>query len=117
MEAVFEALTELLLAVVAFLVAWIAKEVREWIAENKSNKALTNIREGIEANKAIVSIAVQSVEQMFTESNGPVKFEKAKDAAIKMLNEVGLTVNEAEVDNLIEQSVAELKKTNAYFYE
>lgn len=112
-----EALSDLLLTVIAFLIAWIAKEIREWIAKNKDSKELNNVIKTLSANKSIVQIAVSSIEQMYQELNGPEKFEKAKDEAIKMLNEAGLPVNEAEVDNLIEQSVAELKKTNAYFYE
>ena len=117
MEAVLEALTDLLLTIVGFVLVWLSKEVREWIAENKNLKSVQHIHETLKANEAVIRIAVNSVEQMYKEAKGPIKFEKAKDEAIKMLNEVGLPVNEAEIDNLIEQTVSEVKKTNAYFFE
>lgn len=108
MDALMEALKDLILAGLTLAVTFAANAVRAWFEENKNNKKLQSINETIFANKEIVALAVDFAEQAFKGLNGPEKLEKAKDYAISVLQEKGLPVNEAEVDMLLEAAVKKM---------
>lgn len=93
-EALFSALATILVAVIGYVAQKVAAYLKEkGIAEQLSTKSY------------LVDIAVNAVEQMWLNEDGAAKFEKAKDEAIKLLNDNGLFVEEHELDALIESSV------------
>ena len=108
MEAVMDALKDLLLAGLSVVLMLATKAVKEWFEENKNNKTLQSVNEILNANEAIVKIAVAAVEQTYKELNGKDKLEAAKDKAIRILNEKGLPFSESEIDALIHKTVKEM---------
>ena len=66
------------------------------------------MNEILNANEAIVKIAVAAVEQTYKELHGKDKLEAAKDKAIRILNEKGLPFSESEIDALIHKTVKEM---------
>ena len=108
MEAVMDALKDLLLAGLSVVLMLATKAVKEWFEENKNNKTLQSINEILNANETIVKIAVAAVEQTYKELHGNDKLEAAKHKAIRMLNEKGLPFSEAEIDALIHKTVKEM---------
>ena len=57
MEAVMDALKDLLLAGLSVVLMLATKAVKEWFEENKNNKTLQSVNEILNANEAIVKIA------------------------------------------------------------
>lgn len=108
MEAVMDALKDLLLAGLSVVLMLATKAVKEWFEENKNNKTLQSVNEILNANEAIVKIAVAAVEQTYKELHGNDKLEAAKHKAIRMLNEKGLPFSESEIDALIHKTVKEM---------
>ena len=68
------------------------------------------IKTGIEIDEKQAREAVEWAEQVYKDSGGEVKFEKAKDRLILIMNERGIPVSEKVIDTLIEQAVFGLKK-------
>lgn len=116
MDAIMEALKDLIFSALALLITLLANNIREWMKENRDNKTLQNITSRLAANKEIVAVAVHFAEQAYRDLDGPEKLERAKDRAIAMLQEKGLPVNENEVDMLIEAIILQMneekKKSN-----
>ena len=108
MEALMEALKDLILAALTLAITFAANAIRTWFEENKENKKLQSINEALTANEKVVSIAVAAIEQTVTHLHGDEKAEAAKDKVIAILNEKGLPVSEAEIDALIQKSVKEM---------
>ena len=57
--------------------------------------------------REVVRTAVQAVEQLYRDLDGPAKLEKALKAAAEMLQAEGITVTELELRMLIEATVGE----------
>lgn len=108
MEALMEALKDLIMAVLSIAITFAANAIRVWFKENKENKKLQSINEMLIANEKVVAIAVAAVEQTVAHLHGYEKAEAAKDKVIAILNEKGLPVSEVEIDALIEKSVKEM---------
>lgn len=68
------------------------------------------IKTGIEIDEKLASEAVEWAEQVFKDSKGQEKFEKAKDRLVLLMNERGVPVSEEVIDTLIEKAVLGLKK-------
>jgi len=64
----------------------------------------------LDAHKELANIVVNAVEQGYKSLNGAEKFDLAKDELIKIANERGVKISEADVDHLIESAVKEMKK-------
>lgn len=108
MEAIMEALKDLILAVLSIAITFAANAIRVWFEENKENKKLQSLNETLKANEKLVGIVVAAVEQSLTYVHGPQKAEVAKTKVISILNEKGLPVSETEIDALIEKAVKEM---------
>lgn len=67
------------------------------------------VREVLKNKKDIIDASVQFAQQVYFLEDGPFKFEKAKEEAIKMLNENGVPFNTDDLDSLIEASVRGFK--------
>lgn len=63
------------------------------------------IMEKLNKKQYLVDIAVNAAEQIYQNENGAVKLANARKEAIKLLNDNGLNITEAELQNLIEASV------------
>lgn len=68
------------------------------------------IKTGIEIDEKQAREAVEWAEQVYKDSGGEVKFEKAKNRLILIMNERGVPVSEKVIDTLIEQAVFGLRK-------
>lgn len=68
------------------------------------------VKTGIEIDEKQAREAVEWAEQVYKDSGGEVKFEKAKDRLVLIMNERGVPVSEKVIDTLIEQAVYGLKK-------
>lgn len=55
--------------------------------------------------KYLIDIAVNAVEQIWQNKNGPVKLQKAKNEAVWLLRENGIAITDTELDTFIESSV------------
>ena len=108
MEAVMDALKDLLLAGLSVVLMLATKAIKEWFEENKNNKTLQSVNEILNANEAIVKIAVAAVVQTYKELHGNDKLRAGKDKAIRILNEKGLPFSESEIDALIHKTVKEM---------
>lgn len=108
MDALMDALKDLILAGLTLAITFAANAIRAWFEENKNNKKLQSINEALTANEKVVSIAVAAIEQTVTHLHGDEKLEAAKDRVIAILNEKGLPISEAEVDALIHKAVKEM---------
>lgn len=64
----------------------------------------------LKANEAIIRMVVKAVQESSVGESGANKFKKAKSMAIDMLKSRGLSVNEVEIEFLIDSVVKELKK-------
>lgn len=65
----------------------------------------------LEANKELVKIAVEAVEQTYKTLHGEEKFNMAKMEIIKLMQEKKINISEKEIDLLIESMVKEMKDT------
>lgn len=63
------------------------------------------ITEKLNKKQYLVDIAVNAAEQIYQNEDGAVKLANARKEAIKLLNDNGLKITEAELQNLIEASV------------
>lgn len=61
--------------------------------------------------KAVVDTCVNAVEQLYKALDGVARLEKAKEAALEMLQEKGVPITELELNMLIEAAVLPLKHT------
>ena len=82
---------------------WVGKKVNAFLEKNEMYDAL-------KANQLIVKASVEYAEQVFNSLEGYEKFEMAKQKALEIFNERGITIGENELDALIEQSVIQFKE-------
>lgn len=93
-NAIVSALGTVLVA----LIGYVARKVANYLKEKGITKQLEN-------KEYLVSWAVQGIEQIYQNEDGPEKFKMAKQEAIKLLNNNGLEVTETELELLIETMV------------
>lgn len=94
MNAIVSALGTVLVALIGYLAQRIANYLKEkGITEKLSNK------------QYLVDIAVNAIEQIYINEDGPEKFQAAKDEAVRLFHENGIPINHEELDVLIEASV------------
>lgn len=63
-----------------------------------------------DTKKEIAMLTVRYVEQVFKTLHGTEKLDKAKSAFVKMLNEKGIKVSEAEINMLLEAAVHKMNE-------
>jgi LL-H family phage holin len=93
-NAILSALGTILVA----LIGYVARKVAEYLKEK-------GITEKLSTKQYLADIAVNAVEQIYINEDGPEKFAKAKSEAVKLFNENGISINLEELDVLIEASV------------
>lgn len=67
-------------------------------------KSLLNTDE----KRRVAKTTVRYIEQVYKDIHGAEKLEKAKEAAISMLNEKGINITDLEITALIEEAVKEM---------
>ena len=106
-EEILAILTPTILTILGTILTGIAtivgRKVRQLVKQ-------IEIKTGIEIDEKQAREAVEWAEQVYKDSGGEVKFEKAKDRLILIMNERGIPVSEKVIDTLIEQAVFGLKK-------
>ena len=91
--------------VVAIISAIIIPKIRVWVNNNLTVKQIDII-------KIIVQSAVQAAEQIYINSDksGSSKKKYVMEYAKNKLAEIGLTIDEKEIEVYLEQAVLELKE-------
>ena len=92
--------------VVAIISAIIIPKIRVWVNNNLTVKQIDII-------KIIVQSAVQAAEQIYAKSEkaGSSKKKYVLEYAKSKLAEIGLTINDKELEVYLEQAVLELKES------
>ena len=92
--------------VVAIISAIIIPKIRVWVNNNLTVKQIDII-------KIIVQSAVQAAEQIYAQSEkaGSSKKRYVMEYAKNKLAEIGLTINDKELEVYLEQAVLELKES------
>ena len=92
--------------VVAIISAIIIPKIRVWVNNNLTVKQIDII-------KIIVQSAVQAAEQIYAQSEkaGSSKKKYVMEYAKNKLAEIGLTIDEKEIEVYLEQAVLELKES------
>lgn len=103
LQAVTPALLTLLVAIIGYL-ANIAGTQAKRVADKYA------IKTKLDANRTIVDLSVKYVQQVFKEADGATKYNEAKNKALEIMSEKGIKVTDAELNMLIEASVANFKK-------
>ena len=102
-QAITPALLALLVAVIGYLAKIAGTQVQR-VADKYAIKAK------LEANKTIVDLSVKYVQQVFKDADGETKYNEAKNKALEILSEKGIKITDAELNMLIEASVAYFKQ-------
>ena len=93
-NAIVSALGTVLVALVGYVAQRLASYLKtKGITEKLANK------------QYLVDIAVNAVEQIYYHENGGRKFDLAKEEAMKLLNQNGVTITDEELESFIEASV------------
>jgi len=104
MEAIQTELINLLFTVITVLIGMIGARLTGYLKKK-------GVLQQIENNKELVRIVVDAVEQSYQFFDGAEKFEMAKQNALTLLNEKGITITENELELLIESAVIEAKRS------
>lgn len=101
MEMIQEGILELAMLLIVALIGYVTRKVTKFL----DDKGLVA---KLEANKELVKVAVNAVEQTYKHLGGSEKLNVAKMEVVKMMNERKIKISEKEIDNLIESAVKEM---------
>ncbi|MDN6113496.1 MAG: phage holin family protein [Tetragenococcus halophilus] len=107
MNELLQAITPILLALLVGIIGYLAK-IAGIQAQRVADKYA--IKAKLDANKTIVNLAVKYVQQVFNEADNKTKYNEAKNKALEILSEKGIKITDAELNMLIEASVANFKQ-------
>ncbi len=107
MNELLQAITPILLASLVAIVGYLAKIAGIQVQRVADKYA---IKAKLDANKTIVDLAVKYVQQVFNEADNKTKYNEAKNKALEILSEKGIKITDAELNMLIEASVANFKQ-------
>ena len=107
MNELVQAITPILLALLVAIVGYLAKIAGIQVQRVADKYA---IKAKLDANKTIVDLAVKYVQQVFNEADNKTKYNEAKNKALEILSEKGIKITDAELNMLIEASVANFKQ-------
>lgn len=103
MQGLQEAIMQLAVVIITGLVSVLTAKATAYFREK-------GLLAKLDAKKKSVDIAVNAVEQIYYEEEGPERYKQAKVRAIDLLNKQGITITEQELDTLIEAAVAGMKQ-------
>lgn len=107
MNELLQAITPILLALLVGIIGYLAKIAGIQVQRVADKYA---IKAKLDANKTIVDLAVKYVQQVFNEADNKTKYNEAKNKALEILSEKGIKITDAELNMLIEASVANFKQ-------
>ena len=102
MNEVMEAIMPYLISILTVILGAVALRAGKFV-DGLMDKY--NIYDKIKANQVIVKASVEYVEQVFKGLDGEEKFRLAKENALGILADRGITISDVELDALIEQAV------------
>lgn len=91
---------EIITTIVTAIAGWLAVVIKKLATKYLNDKT----------KQEIAKIVVSGVEQCYQALDGPVKLEKAIEAASEMLTEKGIKVTEVELRMLLESALGEFNK-------
>lgn len=94
-------LINLLLVVITTLVGIITQKATAYLKQK-------GVLAKLEANKELVKIVVNAVEQTYSHLGGEEKLNMAKVELVRMMNDKKIRISEKEIDVLIESIVREM---------
>ena len=99
-------LESLITLIVTIFSVFVIPKLHIWISNNLSEKQ-------IEIAKVVISSCVQAAEQIYinSEKAGSSKKKYVMEYAKNKLAEIGLTIDEKEIEVYLEQAVLELKES------
>lgn len=103
MQGLQEAVMQLAVVIITGLVSVLTAKVTAYFREK-------GLLAKLDAKKKSVDIAVNAVEQIYYEEEGPERYKQARTRAIDLLNKQGITITEQELDTLIEAAVSGMKQ-------
>lgn len=102
MEALQEALLNLLIVVVGLATAFIGQKGHAYLKRK-------GVLAQLESKKNYVDIVVAAVQQVYAEANGDAKLQEAKAQLVDLFNKNGIKFTEDELNLLIESAVKGMK--------
>lgn len=106
MEDLIQLIMPSVIAIVTTVIGYVAFRVGK-VVDNAMEKY--SIYDTLKANQVIVKASVEYVEQVFNAKDGAEKFEIAKNRALDIMNDKGISISEVELNALIEQAVFQFK--------
>lgn len=103
MQGLQEAVMQLAVVIITGLVSVLTAKATVYFKEK-------GLLAKLDAKKKSVDIAVNAVEQIYYEEEGPERYKQARTRAIDLLNKQGITITEQELDTLIEAAVSGMKQ-------
>ncbi|MDT2844649.1 phage holin, LLH family [Vagococcus lutrae] len=103
MQGLQEAVMQLAVVIITGLVSVLTAKATAYFKEK-------GLLAKLDAKKKSVDIAVNAVEQIYYEEEGPERYKQARTRAIDLLNKQGITITEQELDTLIEAAVSGMKQ-------
>lgn len=103
MEAIQAELINLLIAVITVCIGLLTKKVSGYLNDK-------GIVQQLNANKEIVGIVVNAVEQTYKALDGAEKLAVAKSELVTILNKNKIPMTEKELEILIESAIKEMNK-------
>lgn len=103
MEAIQSELINLLIAVITVCIGLLTKKVSGYLNDK-------GIVQQLNANKEIVGIVVNAVEQTYKALDGAEKLAVAKSELVTILNKNKIPMTEKELEILIESAIKEMNK-------
>lgn len=103
MQGLQEAVMQLAVVVITGLVSVLTAKATAYFKEK-------GLLAKLDAKKKSVDIAVNAVEQIYYQEEGPERYKQARTRAIDLLNKQGITITEQELDTLIEAAVSGMKQ-------
>src|SRR5690606_11135264 len=101
MEAIQAELINLVIVVITAFIGLVTQKVTVYLKEK-------GLIAKLEANKELVRIVVNAVEQVYGYLDGDEKLKIAKAELVKLMNEKKIKISEREIDALIESAVKEM---------
>lgn len=102
MEALQEALINLLVVVIGLVASFVGAKGTQFLKEK-------GIAAQLESKKNYVDIVVKAMQQIYQEADGSEKLENAKSELIELFNKNGIKFTEEELNLLIESAVKGMK--------
>ena len=107
MQGLQEAVMQLAVVIITGLISVLTAKATAYFKEK-------GLLAKLDAKKKSVDIAVNAVEQIYYQENGPERFKHAQNRARELLAKQGINISEQELETLIEASVGAMKQASNF---